>query len=77
MEHLQLLFVDPRPREVHQLNETAERIWELVEAPRSLDELAARLSEEYDVADAELREDVVTCVEGLTSKGLLVAVGTR
>jgi hypothetical protein len=71
------IVVDPRRREVHLLNQTAARIWELLASPRSLDELTTTLGEEYEVGEAELREAVVECVEGLTSKGLLVAVGTR
>ena len=71
------IVVDPRRREVHLLNETAARIWELLESPHSLDELTAQLGDEYDVGESELRAAVVECVDGLTSKGLLVAVGTR
>ena len=69
------IVVDPRRREVHLLNETAARIWELLASPQSVDELAATLGGEYDVAEAELREAVVELVDGLSSKGLLVAVG--
>ena len=71
------IVVDPRRREVHLLNETAARIWELLASPQSLDELSATLGAEYHVGDAELRDAVAECVDGLTSKGLLVAVGTR
>jgi len=69
------IVVDPRRREVHLLNETAARVWELLASPQSVDELAAALGGEYDVAEAELREAVVELVDGLSSKGLLVAVG--
>ena len=68
------IVLDPRRREVHLLNETAARIWELLASPRSLDELTATLGDEYDVGAAELRDAVAECVDGLTSKGLLVAV---
>lgn len=69
------IVLDPRRREVHLLNETAARIWELLASPRSLDDLTATLGDEYDVGEAELREAVSECVDGLSSKGLLVAVG--
>jgi hypothetical protein len=68
------IVLDPRRREVHLLNETAARIWELLASPRSLDELTAKLGDEYDVGEVELREAVSECVDGLSSKGLLVAV---
>lgn len=66
------IVVDPRRREVHLLNETAARIWELLASPRSLDELTATLGDEYDVAGPELRAAVVECVDGLASKGLVL-----
>ncbi|HXU05506.1 MAG TPA: PqqD family protein [Polyangia bacterium] len=71
------IVVDPRRREVHLLNETAARIWELLASPQSLDELTATLGDEYDVGESELREAVAECVAGLEGKGLLVAAGTR
>jgi hypothetical protein len=71
------IVLDPRRREVHLLNETAARLWELLASPRSVDELAATMADEYDVAAPELREAIVECVDGLTSKGLLVAVAGR
>jgi len=71
------IVLGPRRREVHLLNETAARLWELFASPRSLDELAATLADEYDVAEPELREAIVECVDGLTSKGLLIAVEAR
>jgi 2-hydroxychromene-2-carboxylate isomerase len=49
----------------------------LLAAPQSVDELAATLADEYDVAEPELREAVAECLGGLTDKGLLIAVGTR
>ena len=71
------IVVDPRTREVHLFNETAARIWELLASPRSLDELTAALAGEYDVGETDLREAIVECVDGLASKGLLAAAGTR
>ena len=71
------IVVDPKRREVHLLNETAARIWELLATPRSLDDLAATLGDEYDVGETDLREAIVECVDGLASKGLLAAAGTR
>jgi hypothetical protein len=69
------IVVDPRRREVHLLNETAARIWELLASPQSVDQLAATLGDEYDVEESELRAAVVELVDGLSDKGLLVAVG--
>ena len=71
------IVVDPKRREVHLLNETAARIWELLASPQSLDELTATLGDEYDVGETELREAIGACVDDLASKGLLVAAGAR
>jgi len=71
------IVLDPRRREVHLLNETAARLWELLASPRSVDELTATLAGEYDVAEPELREAIRECVDGLTGKGLLIAVEGR
>ncbi len=49
------IVVDPRSREVHLLNDTAARVWELLAAPQSVDELVAALGEEYDAPADELR----------------------
>ena len=68
------VVVDPGRRQVHLLNETAGRLWELLEAPRSLPELVAALREEYDVAADEARGAVIECLDDLASKGLVVAV---
>jgi hypothetical protein len=71
------IVLDPRHREVYLLNETATRIWDLLASPRSLDDLAATLGDEYDVGEAELREAIVECIDGLTAKGLVLPVGDR
>ena len=55
------IVVNPRSREVHLLNETAARVWELLASPLSLDALAAALGDEYDAPVGDLR----TCVEEL------------
>jgi PqqD family protein of HPr-rel-A system len=69
------IVVDPRSREVHLLNETAARIWELLASPCSLDELTAALDEEYEAPVAELRAGVEEVLGGFRDKGLLAAGG--
>jgi PqqD family protein of HPr-rel-A system len=70
------IVVDPRSREVHLLNETAARIWELLETASSLDELVEALGEEYDGASPEdLRREVEAFLGDLGAKGLIAARG--
>jgi PqqD family protein of HPr-rel-A system len=65
------IVVDPRSREVHLLNDTAARIWELLGSPRSLDELTATLAEEYEAPEGELRAGIEEVIAGFRDKGLL------
>jgi RPA family protein len=69
------IVVDPKTREVHLLNDTAARVWELLAAARSVDELTATLGEEYDAPADELRAGVEELLRGLGDKGLLAASG--
>ena len=52
------------------LNPTAAEVLELCDGERSLDDIAAALSERYDGAD--VRDDVVELVDAMAQKGLLV-----
>ncbi len=67
------LVVDPKTREVHLLNPTATRIWELLEAPRTIDELLGTLGREFDATEDTLRGDVALLLEELGAKGLIDA----
>ncbi len=71
------IVVDPRTREVHLLNDTAARIWELLSSARSVDELTRALGEEYEAPADELRSGVEELLAGLADKGLLTAAGAR
>jgi hypothetical protein len=64
------IVVDPARREVHLLNETATRIWELCASPRTVDDLVAGLSAEYDVSGEDARRAVVELLDGLRDKRL-------
>jgi PqqD family protein of HPr-rel-A system len=66
------IVVDPRTREVHLLNDTAARIWELLGSAQSVDELTRALGEEYDAPADELRAGVEELLAGFSEKGLLV-----
>ena len=54
------------------LNETGLRIWEGLEEPElGLPAIAASLSEDYDIAEAEARDYVERFAETLAQEGLL------
>jgi hypothetical protein len=67
------IVVDPKRREVHLLNDTAAHVWELLAAPRSLDDLCAAVGEAYDAPAEEVRAAVSELLSGLEGKGLLLA----
>lgn len=66
------IVVDPKKREVHLLNETAARVWELLEAPRTIDEIVTTLAEEYDAPADELLSAVSELVADLAEKAVCV-----
>jgi PqqD family protein of HPr-rel-A system len=70
------IVVDPRTREVHLLNETGARIWELLEEESTVDELVELLADEYeDAAPDALRAEVEGFIADLGGKGLVTARG--
>ena len=69
----EVLVVDPKTREVHLLNSTATRIWDLLATPHTPDELLAVLIEEFDAPPEALRADIETLLGELGAKGLVGA----
>jgi hypothetical protein len=67
------VVVDPSRRQVHLLNDTAARIWDLLSTPQSVTDLVTALGEEYEAPEDELREAVEEAVRDLGEKGLLQA----
>jgi hypothetical protein len=67
------VVVNPCRREVHLLNETATRVWQLCASPQTLDDLVAALGEEYDASADDLRRGVTELLDGLRDKSLLVS----
>jgi hypothetical protein len=65
-----VLVVDPATRAVHLFNQTGARIWILLSTPRSLDDLATTLADEYDAPLADLRAEVAAFIADLRRKGL-------
>ena len=55
------------------LDETGRRIWELLEYPVTLDEVAGRLAAEYAGDAGTIRSDVEACVAFLSRKGVVEA----
>lgn len=68
----QAVLIDPRRREVHRLNETGTRIWELLKLPLTVPELVACLEPEYAADKAALQTEIQGFIDALTTMGLVV-----
>lgn len=55
--------------------ETTQRIWELLEKPRSVGEIVSLLCVEYDVAETTCLQQVTGFVSDLLENGLVSKVG--
>ncbi len=64
----QVFIVDPDNSYLHELNETGSFIWKLMERAFSPEEIAKRLSKEFDVVPAEAADDVKDFIETLINK---------
>jgi len=67
----QVLVVVPKAREVHLLNETASRVWELLGPGATVGGLVDALCGEYDVAPGEARAAVEAVLDEMRRKGLM------
>lgn len=54
----ELLVLDPRADQVHQLNRSAALIWRLHGEGASLEEIADRLASQFEVSAERAKEDV-------------------
>jgi hypothetical protein len=53
------------------LRGTAKRIWEALDYPTAVADLAAALAGEYDAPAEELERDISACIAGLAAQGLV------
>ena len=53
------------------LDPIASRIWELLEEPKSLQELTATLTEEYEVDADTCQQDVQELLDDMAGRGLI------
>ena len=65
------VIISPAENVVRMLNPVGSRIWELCDGSRTLDQIAAALTEEFDVDLAHARESVSAFAADLLDKELL------
>ncbi|MBS0534758.1 MAG: PqqD family protein [Proteobacteria bacterium] len=65
----ELVMMSATSRHYVGLSEVGARIWELIEQPRSLDDVCAMLQGEYDVAPEVCRDEVEAFLKELMDHG--------
>jgi len=65
------VIISPDEGMVRMLNPTATRIWQLADGSRSVEEIAAALTEEYEVERDQAQQAVAILLGELTEKGLI------
>lgn len=53
------------------LNEVGTRLWELLEEPRTIDELVATVREEFDVSEEQAHRDIESFIGDLEEADLI------
>lgn len=66
------VLLDLRSGEVYTLNETASRLWELIEEQTSIDDISFRMVQEYGVSRDEIVRDITDFIASLAQEGLLI-----
>ena len=66
-----MVLIHLETNQVYEFNSTAARIWEMLEAGALEDEIAQRLSAEFEVAPEQLKQDVSDLLHELAVNGLI------
>jgi phosphoenolpyruvate carboxylase len=61
----------PDTSELHNFNEVASRVWELVDGQRTVAEIATVITDEYEVEPAVAEKDVLAFLDELLQKDLI------
>jgi hypothetical protein len=70
------LILHPEAGTLHRLNGTGTRAWELLDGSRSLDTIAAALTDEYEVSAADAIAQVQELAHELQDAGLVTVVSS-
>jgi len=68
----ELLAIDAQAGYCYSMNESAGRVWELIETPVPVSTVCARLRQEYVVDGATCLDQVVALLQGLCDAGLVM-----
>lgn len=65
------VIISPAENTVRMLNPTGSRIWELADGSRTMDEIAALLTQDFEVSLSEARQQVAEFLSDLETRGLV------
>jgi hypothetical protein len=65
------VIIAPDEGMVRMLNPTASKIWQLVDGSRSVEDIAAILTEEYEIGHSQAHQAVVDLLNELSEKRLV------
>lgn len=65
------VLVNMSTNRIFELNRTGARFWELLDDGSSEAEIVARLGEEFDVSEEQLRQEIRSLVDSLMNEGLI------
>ena len=68
---LEIVVLDRHNGSIHQLNQTASFVWEQCDGESSLEEIAARMAEAFEVDFSTAMSDVRNMIQQLHDIGLL------
>jgi DNA-binding ferritin-like protein len=66
-----IFIIDPLNERIHELNETAAIIFEMIIKNKKIDEIERKILKEYDVDEKECRKDILDIVSELKDKGVI------
>jgi DNA-binding ferritin-like protein len=66
-----IFIIDPLNEKIHELNETASIIFEMIIKNRKIDEIEKKILKEYDVDEKECRKDISYIISELKDKGVI------
>jgi hypothetical protein len=66
-----IFIIDPLNEKIHELNETAAIIFEMIIKNKKFDEIEKKILKEYDVDEKECRKDILDIISDLKNKGVI------
>jgi hypothetical protein len=70
-----LVLLNPKSGEYYTLEAVGTRVWQLSDGKRTISEISAIISQEYDESLENIESDVVELVKELIDEELVVATG--